>query len=224
MIIVCTHKSPVILERFLKSFREFSREDHQILVVETSDSQESKEIANYYLGHFVNTFLGYEIGAFRTGIDLFPNEEEYFCFQDSLEAVNFEWETMFRKPSKGKKMVGLCSYPLREDPCPNCGKDVFESIFQKPFPVSQAYGVLTNNFYLTKKAKDSIVEFGIHKLEAFNKNDTYATERVLGAIAYYSCGYSSTEEEVGEWIWDSTHFRKNTGFTKFLYKHILSRQ
>ena len=67
-------------------------------------------------------------------------------------------------------------------------------------------------------------QFGIDKLTAECKNDTFATERVLGAIAYYTCGFNCSASLVGNWIWDETQYRKDTGFTKYIYKHTLMRQ
>ena len=224
MITICTHKSPEILSKCLSSIRKFSLEKHRVVVVETSEDQLSKDVANNYDCEFINSHLKYEIGAYNTSFKNFPDEEEYFCFQDSVEIVKKDWEKMFRVPSCEHKMVGLCSYPLKEDPCQGCGKNIFESLFNKEFPVNSGYGVLTNNFYLPKYSKDKFIEFGIEKLVANNKADTYATERILGAIAYYSCGYASTEEEVGKWVWDKTQFVKESGFTQYVYKHTLMRQ
>ena len=45
MIVICTHKSPEILENLLKSIRLFSDEIHKILVVETSDERISENIS-----------------------------------------------------------------------------------------------------------------------------------------------------------------------------------
>jgi hypothetical protein len=83
---------------------------------------------------------------------------------------------------------------------------------------------MTNNFYIPQIAKQKLLDFGFDRIVAENKNDTYDSERVMGAVAYYSCGITSTAEMVGEWIWDATHFRHDTGFTKYIYKHIISRQ
>ena len=99
MIVVCTHRSPVILERFLSSLRNKSNEDHRILVVETSDSNESEDIAKKYNAIFTNTILKYEIGAYNHAMREYPSEPEYFMFQDSLEFLNNDWEVMFRNPS-----------------------------------------------------------------------------------------------------------------------------
>jgi glycosyltransferase involved in cell wall biosynthesis len=224
MIIVCTHKSPTILEKCLVSLRSFSKEKHKILVVETSDSDISEDIAKKYECLFSNSELKYEIGAFNHAITKYPTESEYFMFQDSIEILKNEWEDMLRKPSNGEKLVALCSYPLSEDPCYGCGKVFFEKTFNKPFPTNESYGVMTNNFYITQEGKNKLVEFGIHKIIAENKNDTYDSERLIGAIAYYSSGISSTAELVGDWFWNQTHFSYDTGFTNYIYKHILRRQ
>jgi glycosyltransferase involved in cell wall biosynthesis len=222
MIIVCTHKSPNILKRFIESFIEFSTEAHKILIVETSDSIESKKIADDYGCLFYNTNLKYEIGAYNTGLSLYPNENEYFLFQDSLEAVNYQWEDMFRIPSLGYKLTALCSYKLSEDPCPGAGKAWFESIFNIEFPI-KARGILTNSFYLPKVAKDILIKNGLSLIKAENKNDTFGIERVLGAMAYNFCGLATTEEIVGDWVWHVNEFLPETGFTKFIKKHIYTR-
>lgn len=224
MIIVCTHKSPSILEKCLKSIRQFSKENHKILVVETSDSNISEDITKEYNCVFTNSILKYEIGAFNHAITEHPSEPEYFMFQDSVEILTYDWENMFRSPSNGEKLVALCSYRLSEDPCYGCGKVFFEKTFKKPFPTNQSYGVMTNSFYITQSARKKLLEFGIDKIVATNKNDTYDSERLIGAIAFYSCGITSTANIVGDWIWDGTHFRQNTGFTKYIYKHIIRRQ
>lgn len=224
MIIVCTHKSPGILKNCLQSIRKYSKEFHRILCVETSDSQESKQIAEDYDAFFENSELKYEIGAFNYATNLYPGEPEYFMFQDSVEVVAEDWERMFREPSKGLKMVSLCSYGLSEDPSKPCGMHEFTSLFNRAWPEAESCGVMTNCFYVPKVGKDKLKAFGIDKLVAETKPDTYMTERVLGAIAYYSCGLADAKEVAGEWKWDATHFRSDTGFTKFVYKHVLSRQ
>jgi glycosyltransferase involved in cell wall biosynthesis len=224
MIIICTHQSPDILEQCLKSIRKFSKEKHKVLCVETSSSQISKPIAEKYDCLFENSELKYEIGAFNHATNSHPDEEEYFMFQDSVEIVADGWEHILRIPSSGDKMVALCAYKLIDDPCPGCGEDVFYNLFNKSWPLHEAYGVLTNNFYVTKTAKNKLKEFGIDLLKAENKNDTYGTERVLGAIAHHSCGFDSASSVVGDWIWDATQFRHDTGFTKYIYKHTLMRQ
>ena len=48
MIIVCTNNSPNVLETFLSSLRKFSKEEHKVLVVETSDSTISENVAKKY--------------------------------------------------------------------------------------------------------------------------------------------------------------------------------
>lgn len=224
MIVVCTHKSPVILERFLSSLRDKSTDNHKILVVETSDSNESEEIAKKYNAIFTNSVLKYEVGAYNHAMKEYPSEPEYFMFQDSLEFLNNEWEKMFRDPSLSEKLVALCYFPLSEDPCYGCGKIFFGSTYNKPFPTNESYGVMTNNFHIPQIAKQKLLDFGFVKIVAENKNDTYDSERVMGAVAYYSCGITSTAEMVGDWVWDGTHFRHDTGFTKYIYKHIISRQ
>jgi hypothetical protein len=224
MIIVCTHKSPDTLEQFLGSIRKYSKENHKILCVETSESQISKPIAEKYDALFENTELKYEIGAFNYATNTYPDEPEYFMFQDSIEIIAEDWEHMMRSPSGGVKMVALCGYRLVDDPCPGCGEDVFYNLYGKAWPLHQAYGVMTNSFYVPKMGKDKLKEFGIDLLVSENKNDTFGTERVLGAIGHYACGFETTNSAVGEWIWDDSHFRSNTGFTKYILKHILSRQ
>jgi hypothetical protein len=83
---------------------------------------------------------------------------------------------------------------------------------------------MTNSFYISQIAKEKLIEFGIDKIVAENKNDTYDSERLIGAIAYYACGITSTSEIVGDWNWDKTHFSPNIGFTKFINKNILRRK
>jgi glycosyltransferase involved in cell wall biosynthesis len=224
MIIICTHQSPLTLEKCLKSIRLFSEEKHKILVVETSESKESEDIAKKYNCLFTNSKLKYEIGAFNYAITNYPSEPEYFMFQDSIEVLKHQWEDMLRKPANSEKLVALCSYPLSQDPCYGCGKVFFENTFNKPFPTNESYGVMTNNFYVPQIGKQKLLDFGIDKIVANNKNDTYDSERLIGAIAYYSCGISSTAEILGDWHWAETHFSKDTGFTKYIYKHILRRQ
>ena len=87
MIIICTHQSPLTLEKCLKSIRLFSEEKHKILVVETSESKESEDIAKKYNCLFTNSKLKYEIGAFNYAITNYPSEPEYFMFQDSIEVL-----------------------------------------------------------------------------------------------------------------------------------------
>ena len=71
----------------------------------------------------------------------------------------------------------------------------------------------------------TLKEFGIDKLKAECKNDTFGTERILGAMAYYACGFDHSATLLGEdWVWDATQYRRDTGFTKYIYKHTLSRQ
>jgi hypothetical protein len=224
MIIVCTHESPDVLEQCLSSIRKYSTENHKILCAETSPSQISKPIAEKYDAIFENTELKYEIGAFNYGTNAYPDEDEYFFFQDSVEIVANDWEQILRAPSQGIKLVAPASYPLIEDPCPGCGEDVFYNLYGKSWPLHEAHGILNNNFYVPQKGLRMLKEFGVDKLTAHCKNDTFATERVLGAIASYTCGFDCTAPYVGDWVWDATQYRKDTGFTKYIYKHTLMRQ
>lgn len=203
---------------------EKKSENHKILIVETSESQESCDIASRHKCIFTNTNLKYEIGAYNHALNMFPNEQEYFMFQDSLEILKSGWEDVFRRLSKGEKMVSLCSYALLDDPCPGCGKDVFEQLFGLEFPVNNASGVLANSFYIPISAKNKLKEFGIEKLLANNKNDTYGTERILGAMAYYACGYDDLSTELGNYIWSVDRFLPDIGFTQYIQKNIPKRQ
>ena len=225
MIIICTHKSPDTLSQFLSSIRKYSKENHKILCVETSESQISKSVAEKYDALLENSELKYEIGAFNYATNAYPDENEYFMFQDSMEIVAKDWEDILRVPSEGTKLVALSAYKLIDDPCPGCGENVFYDLFKKSWPLYNAYGVLTNSFYVPKIAKDKLKKFGIDQLKAECKKDTFGTERIIGAIAYYACGFDHSANFLGEdWVWDATHFRHNTGFTKYIYKHVLSRQ
>lgn len=225
MIIICTHESPDILEQCLSSIRKYSKENHKVLCVETSESQISKSIADKYDAVFENTDLKYEIGAFNYGTNAYPDEIEYFVFQDSIEIVAEDWEHILRVPSEGTKMVAQSAYKLIDDPCPGCGEDVFYDLFGKSWPLHKAYGDNNNSFYVPASAMKKMKQFGIDKLKAECKSDTFATERVLGAVAYYACGFEHSATLLGEdWIWDATHYRRDTGFTKYIYKHTLSRQ
>jgi len=225
MIIICTHESPDILEQCLSSIRKYSKENHKVLCVETSKSQISKSIADKYDAVFENTDLKYEIGAFNYGTNAYPDEIEYFVFQDSIEIVAEDWEHILRVPSEGTKMVAQSAYKLIDDTCPGCGEDVFYDLFGKSWPLHKAYGVNNNSFYVPASAMKKMKQFGIDKLKAECKSDTFATERVLGAVAYYACGFEHSATLLGEdWIWDATHYRRDTGFTKYIYKHTLSRQ
>lgn len=225
MIIVCTHKSLDVLEQCLSSIRKYSVEKHKILCVETSDSQASKPIADKYDALFESTELKYEIGAFNYGTNAYPDEDEYFMFQDSIEIVAEDWEHIVRVPSQGTKMVAQSAYRLINDPCPGCGRDVFYNLYGKTWPVHEAYGVNNNSFYVPQSAMKKLKEFGIDKLKAECKNDTFGTERILGAIAHYTCGFDHSATLLGEdWVWDESQYRRNTGFTKYIYKHTLFRQ
>lgn len=223
MIVICTHKSPDVLKRMVSSIRNFSTEEHKILLVETSDSEISKVVAEEYNCLFTNSELKYEIGAYNHAMNLYPDESEYFMFQDSLEILSFGWENAYRKLSEGEKMVAMCEYPLLEDPCPNCGKNEFELLFNKPFP-DTAKAVMCNSFYITQNGLVKLKEFGINKLVAYDKNDTYISERILGCIAYYSCGFADVSTILGEWVWSVDRFLPNTGFTKYINKYIYKRQ
>jgi len=224
MIVVCTHQSPQILELFLSSYQNCKTEDHKVLIVETSESQVSKDIANNYGCLFTNSALKYEIGAYNHAIKLFPNEDEYLMIQDSFEFIQPGWEKIFRQLSCGKKLVSICNYKLTEDPCPGCGKAEFEALFNKSFPSSEAYGVLSNSFYVPQSGMKMLIDFGIEKLKAENKNDTFATERVLGAMAHCSCGYDDLSTLLGPYEWIVDRFTDQTGFTIYIQKHIKGRQ
>lgn len=224
MIIICTHQSPDILNCLLQSLQRYETEKHKIVVVETSNSEMSAEVCKKYKCNFINTNLKYEIGAYKHALNIFTDENEYFCFQDSLEILDFEWESVFRQACKSNELVALCSFDLKNDPCPGCGVEVFEKTFHKPFPLDEGIAVMTNNFYVTQIGKNKLLDFGLNKLEAHCKNDTYATERLIGAISYYSCGATDLSGILGEYEWSVDHFVLNKGFTKFIQKHIKKRQ
>lgn len=225
MIVVCTHKNPIVLERLLLSIRKYS-EKHKILVVETSESQESKYVSNKYCCLFSNSNLKYEIGAYNHGINLFPNENEYFMFQDSLEIIQSHWENIFRKISNNEKLVSLCSYRLNQDCCHPCGKDKFENLFGLDFPVDLGSAILANSFYIPKSAMIKLKQFGINKLVAEAKVDSVDCERILGAVAYHCCGHGDLSEILGPWHWEpgADIFSPNTGFTIYINKHIVDRK
>lgn len=224
MIVICSHKSPDVLKNIVSSIRKKSLENHQILIVETSDSQISYPIAKEYGCLFTNSELKYEIGAYNHAMNIYPNENEYFMFQDSLEIVQDGWEHHYRELSRNEKMVAMAAYPLIEDPCPLCGKQEFESLYGFKWPIDYASAAMCNCFYLPLSAKNNFKLFGIDKLKAENKNDTYAVERILGAIAYYACGFESVSALLGDWHWDGNQFLPNTGFTKTIQKLIFKRQ
>ena len=224
MIVICTHQSPQVLERMLSSIKRCEQVPHRIAVVETSDSQVSKPIADEFGCLFTNTELKYEIGAYNHAMNEFPDEDEYFMFQDSLEMMQPGWEYHYRELSHGQKMVAMCTYTLLEDPCPLCGKKEFESLYGMEWPLSDATAVLSNCFYIPQSAKRKLKEFGIDRLVANDKNDTYATERVLGAIAHYTCGFDKVATILGDYIWHVDRFIDNTGFTIYIQKYILRRQ
>lgn len=224
MIVICTHKSPEILETFLKSIRRYSSEKHKILVVETSDSCVSQEVAQKYEALFENTTLKYEIGAYKHAVQFFPDESEYFMFQDSLEILQAGWEHHYRLLSNGKKMIAMASYLLSIDPCPGCGSKEFHEITGENMP-PDASAVFCNCFYITQEGKNLLVDAGFFKIYANEKNDTYATERVLGALAHISCGFDSVSSILGEWQGNFfDYFLPNHGFTIFIYKRCLKRR
>jgi len=224
MIVICTHKSPEILKKIVSSIRKNSTEDHKILLVETSDSEISKHIEEEYNCLFTNTNLKYEIGAYNHAMNLYPDENEYFMFQDSLEILRIGWEDAYRQLSNGIKVVSVCGYPLKEDPCPGCGKVFFESTYQLEFPVEKAWAIGCNCFYVPQKGKQLLKEFGFDFIKAENKVDTYDTERIMGAVAYSSCGMEDVSKLLGYWLWDETRYRHNFGFTQYIYKHMQHRQ
>ena len=225
MIIVCTHESPDILEQCLSSIRKYSKENHKVLCVETSPSQVSKPVADKYDALFENTELKYEIGAFNYATNAYPDEDEYFMFQDSIEIVAEDWEHIVRVPSQGTKMVAQSAYRLMDDPCPGCGEDVFYNLFGKSWPLHEAYGVNNNSFYVPQSAMKKLKEFGIDKLKAECKNDTCLLYTSPSPRDVDACGFDHSATLLGEdWVWDATQYRRNTGFTKYIYKHTLSRQ
>jgi hypothetical protein len=228
MIVISTHKNPEILNNFLKSIFDYQTENHKILVVETSDSLACKKVADLYGVMFDNTDLKYEIGAYNHAIKKYPNENEYFMFQDSLEIVQPGWENIFRNLSDDKKMVAMAAYELAENCTPDGGpvpRQTFQNLFPNEiWPGEFCHGTLCNSFYLPKKAKDDLVKFGIEKLKAYNKNDSTTTERVLGAMAYCSCGFDHLGTTLGNWFWDGSCFIANTGFTIYIKKIIYNRQ
>jgi len=224
MIVICTHKSPDVLKVILKSIRENSTDNHKILVAETSRDQVSRCVAEEYNCLFTNSDLKYEVGAYRHAMRECPDEDEYFMFQDSIEILKFGWEDAYRQLSDGTKMVTVCGYPLAEDPCPDCGKNFFESTYGLNFPVEDAWAVGCNCFYISQKAKQSLESFGFHNIKAENKVDTYDTERIMGAVAHYSCGLEDVSKLLGYWLWDGTKYARDFGFTKYIYKHMKGRQ
>ena len=153
----------------------------------------------------------------------FPDEPEYFMFQDSLEIVEKGWESAYRTLGQDTRLVSMCGIKIKDDPCPGCGMKEFSSICDKEWPM-ESYLTVCNSFYIPYSAKNKLKSCGISNVVANNKNDTYATERVIGALAYCSCGISDVSEILGNWVWDGLKYLPGTGFTKYIYKHIKYRQ
>lgn len=208
----------------LESIFKYSTEQHKILIVETSDSTESKLIARDYCCLFQNTSLKYELGAYKHAINAFPDEKEYFMFQDSLEIIQQNWESVFRDVSMDKKIVALAAYDLASDPCPGCGMEKYESITGLTFPVEHGKAILCNSFYMPQYAKKELISMGIMDIPVENKVDTYDTERVVGAMASSSCGIDSLACKLGEWEWSVDHFVEGKGFMNVIKKNVLKRQ
>jgi hypothetical protein len=207
----------------LNSIRKYSLEDHKILVVETSFDQSSQSIAEKYNALFTNCSKKYEIGAYQHSLVLYPDENEYFMFQDSLEIVQYGWEDHYRELSCGTKMVAMASYKLTDDPCPGCGSREFNEITNQSLP-TEASAVLCNCFYIPQAGKNLLVSAGLMKMYANDKNDTYGTERVLGALVHISCGFDSVSSILGDWVWEVDHFVPNHGFNIYVQKYSLRRQ
>ena len=103
-------------------------------------------------------------------------------------------------------------------------KFFFESTYQLEFPSEKAWAIGCNCFYVPQKGKQLLKVFGFDKIKAENKVDTYDTERIMGAAAYYSCGMEDVSKILGYWMWDETRYRHNFGFTQYIYKHMQYRQ
>ena len=223
MIVICTHKNPQILRRLLTSIRKFSVEDHKILVVETSDSEESKSVAEEFKCYFFNSTVRlWEIGAYIVGLQRFKDEDEYFMFQDSLEIVAFDWEKMFRIPSCGHKVVALKKIELWNDPGQHQylldvgignGYYTFNSLFDDNWD-QYGYGCMYTVNYMPNSAAKQFLDYGIEKLFCYNKFEAIESERIWGLVACKTCGYASTEEYTGSFL----------GYLNYIIKHYEKRQ
>jgi glycosyltransferase involved in cell wall biosynthesis len=223
MIVICTHKNKPVLERLLSSIKQHTVEDHKILVVETSENTDSKQLVEEYNGIFINSTVRlYEAGAYITAMQKYPNESEYFMFQDTLEIVYRGWEEMFRAPSMGTKLVALQKIKLWDDPGTTperlaqgigCGYHYFKDTFGAEWD-EKAFGVMYNTFYLPHSAVKHFFDFGIEKLFVYEKNQSSESERFWGLIACKTCGYDSTESYTGSEL----------GFEKYILKHFQYRK
>jgi len=223
MIVICTHKNIQTLERLLKSIKEFSVENHKICVVETSENIDAKNLVEkQFNAIFLNsTERLWEVGAYISGMQAFPNEKEYFLFQDSLEIVSFGWERMFRVPSGNTKLVALKKIELWNDPGQHKhllelgignGYYKFQELFEKWD--ENGFGCMYTVNYMPQRAVKKFFKYGIEKLFCYNKCDAIESERIWGLVAYKTCGFASTEEFTKDFL----------GYKKYIIKHYIGRK
>lgn len=207
MIVFSTHKNPATIDKCLASLMNFKTEDHKIIVYETSDSQESKEIVEKYGCIFDNSGPHYEPGSICRAFQNF-DEEEYFFFQDSIEFMCFEWEKIFRKPSAGERCIGLSTFPLNLDHNDTIhGMNWFEEVTGRTYDKTTR-PIFANMFYCPRKIKDMLLLNGCMNFICNEKIDSCGMERIWPALLTKEL-VGFTEEVTGD-FWNWQHYIKKT--------------
>lgn len=214
MIVIASYNNCEFLNRILNSLRVYSEKQHAILVVETSETDESVEIANNFSTAYHQSPGCYDTGAYNYAMLSFPEEPEYFMFQDSLEVVSSDWESIFRIPSQNRKFVGLRRFDFSSTGYYDdfIGNQMYRKMYQRDFSFTN--GVVGPNFYVPNYMAHKLLNCGSYQFNPVNKDQARGMERVWSNLAYDCGGVAFTEEYTGH----------EMGYEKYIIKHYGGRQ
>ena len=214
MIVIASYNNSDFLKSILVSLRAHSTQQHAILVVETSETDGSGEIANNFSAAYHQSPGCYDTGAYNYAMLSYPEEPEYFMFQDSLEVVSSDWESIFRIPSQNKKFVGLRKFDFSSTGYYDdyIGNQMYRKMYNRDF--SYTNGVVGPNFYLPNYMANKLLNYGSYQFNPINKDQARGMERVWTNLAYDCDGIAFTEDYTGHEI----------GYEKYIIKHYGGRQ
>jgi glycosyltransferase involved in cell wall biosynthesis len=182
MVVILTHKNIPILDQCLNSYNQFVTEDHKLIICENSDDDSSLIIAKKYDAEYLLCGPHYEAGGINEVFKKFPNEKEYFFFQDSVEFMCFEWEKMFRVPCKGYKCVGLSTFPIDHHYQDTIhAREWYSKITGKPYDWNTR-PIMGNMFYCPNSIKDVLLQNHCDLFIPNCKLDSCGMERIWPAL------------------------------------------
>jgi len=219
MITICTHNSFSSLNRLLESIYKFSKNAHKIHVVETSNINSSQAILEKYDCLYTHTNNKYEVGAYNETLLQYPDEQEYYMFQDSLEIICSDWENYFKAPIqhniKEDCFISFWKFDINDFYAHEHHHEALK-MYNKFLKrdIKYKYGTSSQVFYMTNNCAKKIY-LDSQKFIINSKLEACGMERIWTNLAY-DHGY------IPKFSVDYLH--PETGYKDIITKHYLLRE